>query len=104
MADEFGVSATLVRNWQIKFFQQDGKSEIESQPTNDSNKGHGSFDANEDDDDFERAEVEDSETAEGDIGLFEFQINRGYVDEDEIDDEDVQNLAEELTHYARKQT
>ena len=101
VADEFGVSATLVRNWQIKFFQQDGKSEIESQPTNDSNKGHSSFDANEDDDDFERAEVEDSETAEGDIGLFEFQIKRGYVDEDEIDDEDVQNLAEELTQLCK---
>jgi len=42
------------------------------------------------------SQVDDVETNEGDIGLFEFQIKRGLVDEDEIDDEDVQNLVDEL--------
>jgi hypothetical protein len=49
-----------------------------------------------DTDDFEGPDVDDVETDEGDIGLFEFQIKRGLVDEDEIDDEDVQNLIDEL--------
>ena len=40
--------------------------------------------------------TEDIETNEGDIGLFEFQIKRGCVDEDEIEDEDVQKLVDEL--------
>jgi len=40
--------------------------------------------------------IEDVETNEGDIGLFEFQIKRGLVDEDEIEDEDVQKLVDEL--------
>ncbi len=40
--------------------------------------------------------IDDVETNEGDIGLFEFQIKRGLVDEDQIEDEDVQNLVDEL--------
>lgn len=47
-------------------------------------------------DDFEGPEVEDVETSDGDIGLFEFQIKRGLVDEDEIEDEDVEKLVDEL--------
>ena len=33
--------------------------------------------------------MEDLKIKEGDIGLFEFQIKRGVVDENEIDDETV---------------
>jgi transposase-like protein len=57
-----------------------------------------SYDDDDDDDgnDFGGPEVEDVETNDGDIGLFEFQIKRGLVDEDEIEDEDVQKLVDEL--------
>ena len=49
-----------------------------------------------DDDEVALSQVDDVETNEGDIGLFEFQIKRGLVDEDQIEDEDVQNLVDEL--------
>lgn len=49
-----------------------------------------------DDEDFDTPKVDDFEIKEGDIGLFEFQIKRGLVDEDEIDDDDVQSLVDEL--------
>ena len=49
-----------------------------------------------DDDKVALSQVDDVETNEGDIGLFEFQIKRGLVDEDQIEDEDVQNLVDEL--------
>ena len=40
--------------------------------------------------------MEDLKIKEGDIGLFEFQIKRGVVDENEIEDEDVQSLVDKL--------
>lgn len=55
-----------------------------------------SCDDDADGDDFDEPEVEGVETSEGDIGLFEFQIKRGLVNEDEIEDEDVQKLFDEL--------
>jgi transposase-like protein len=48
------------------------------------------------DEDFDRPAVEDIETQEGDIGIFEFQIKRGYVDEENIDDEEISVLVNEL--------
>lgn len=41
-------------------------------------------------------EIEDEITLPGAVGVFEFQIKRGLVDEDEIDDEEIQELVEEL--------
>ena len=55
-----------------------------------------SYDDDDDGDGFDAPEVEDVETNDGDVGLFEFQIKRGLVDEDEIEDEDVQKLVDEL--------
>ena len=46
--------------------------------------------------DFDRPAVEDVETQEGDIGLFEFQIKRGYVDEEAIEDDEVKELVSDL--------
>ena len=40
--------------------------------------------------------LEDIKIKEGDIGLFEFQIKRGVIDENEIDDDDVQSLVNKL--------
>ena len=40
--------------------------------------------------------MENLKIKEGDIGLFEFQIKRGVVDENEIDDDDVQSLVDKL--------
>ena len=40
--------------------------------------------------------MEDLKIKEGDIGLFEFQIKRGVVDGNEIDDDDVQSLVNKL--------
>ena len=40
--------------------------------------------------------MEDLKIKEGDIGLFEFQIKRGVVDENEIEDDDVQSLVDKL--------
>ena len=57
------------------------------------------YDEDEDEDldeDFDRPEVEDIETQEGDIGLFEFQIKRGYVDEEAIEDDEVNELVSDL--------
>ena len=55
------------------------------------------YDEDEDlDGDFDRPEVEDVEAQEGDIGLFEFQIKRGLVDEENIDDEEISDLVNEL--------
>ena len=48
------------------------------------------------DEDFDRPEVEDVEAQEGDIGLFEFQIKRGYVDEEAIEDDEVRELVSDL--------
>jgi len=42
------------------------------------------------------AGIEDIETQEGDIGLFEFQIKRGLVDEENLDDEEIADLVNEL--------
>ena len=55
-----------------------------------------SYDDDDDDDDFGGPEVADVETNDGDVGLFEFQIKRGLVDEDEIEDEDIEKLVDEL--------
>ena len=41
--------------------------------------------------------MENLKIKEGDIGLFEFQIKRGVVDENEIEEEDVQSLVDKLT-------
>ena len=41
--------------------------------------------------------MEDFKIKEGDVGLFEFQIKRGVVDENEIEEEDVQSLVDKLT-------
>ena len=68
-----------------------GEAQIEEPTSYADDDGH-----NDDDEDFGGPEVEDVETTDGDIGLFEFQIKRGLVDEDEIEDEDVQNLVDEL--------
>jgi transposase-like protein len=55
------------------------------------------YDDDEDlDEDFDRPAVEDIETQEGDIGLFEFQIKRGYVDEEAIEDDEVKELVSDL--------
>ena len=40
--------------------------------------------------------MENLKIKEGDIGLFEFQIKRGVVDENEIEDDDVQSLVDKL--------
>jgi len=40
--------------------------------------------------------MENLKIKEGDIGLFEFQIKRGVVDENEKDDDDVQSLVDKL--------
>ena len=48
------------------------------------------------DEDFDRPAVEDIETQEGDIGIFEFQIKRGYVDEEAIEDDEVRELVSDL--------
>ena len=45
--------------------------------------------------------MEDFKIKEGDIGLFEFQIKRGVVDENEIEDEDVQSLVDKLKKLCR---
>ena len=43
--------------------------------------------------------MEDLKIKEGDIGLFEFQIKRGVVDENEIEDDDVQSLVNKLKTF-----
>ena len=65
-----------------------GEAQVEEPTSYDEDDG--------DTDENEGPEVEDVETKDGDIGLFEFQIKRGLVDEDEIEDEDVQKLIDEL--------
>ena len=49
-----------------------------------------------DHDEFEQSDFEDVETTEGDVGLFEFQIKRGYVDGDAIEEDEIQELATKL--------
>lgn len=49
-----------------------------------------------DEDEDERPEVEASTTSDGDIGIFEFQIKRGVVDEGEIEDDEIRDLANKL--------
>jgi len=41
-------------------------------------------------------EIEDETTLPGAVGVFEFQIKRGLVDEDEIEDDEIEELVEEL--------
>ena len=69
-----------------------GEAQVEEQISYDDDAG---------DDGFEEPEIEGVETKEGDIGLFEFQIKRGLVDEDEIEDEDVQKLFDELKQLCK---
>ena len=62
------------------------------------------YDEDEDlDEDFDRPEVEDVEAQEGDIGLFEFQIKRGLVDEENIDEEEISDLVNELKEFCENE-
>ena len=57
---------------------------------------HSSDDAEDDFDGSEITDIEETETEEGDSGLFEFEIKRGVVDADGIEDEDIKELYNEL--------
>ena len=65
-----------------------GKADVEEM--------HSSEDDDDDLGDSEITDIEETETEEGDIGLFEFEIKRGVVDFDGIEDEDIRDLYNKL--------
>lgn len=65
--------------------------ESDTYKSDDESEGYGQGD-----DFLESTAVDHVETSEGDIGIFEFEIKRGLVDESEIDDEELKSLVEEL--------